>query len=370
MAFWRGRDLDCKQRISYQGRSGELSGMTIGDVQIGKLSTRSELIREAEEALKLFDMYLHNLCLTIRSLEDKRVREQEKLNYLREQQKFSRIVGSIIALGMKPDSVQLQEALIKLLSDLGPVVEETKGVQWRQLMSEDRIEEIKADEPEAFQSKFGKGSDVKIEVSVDRQNYRTGDEITIRGKIQTKNSDQPVLIQVYAPSGKAYRFDQTKLDEDGSFEYKLRIGGELGISGIYITKVTYSGVSATTEFRFTVDPERIEEWRSLSIKIGDSRKELRYTIDGASVNGGTGDSKSATLTLQISANVAGKLILEIPRTLFDSIDSEGADLDFIVFVDEIEAFSQDARSSNNRILEITFEKGSKQVDIVGTRMAD
>lgn len=337
---------------------------------MGKLSTKSELIRQAADALQLMDMHLHNLCLTIRAISDRKVREQEILGLLREQKKFSRLVGALIALSNKPDSVLLQEALVKILSDVGPAVEETKDVQWNLSIAKEKVEEIRVAGTRPLPEDSGKGAGIKITVSTDRREYETGDEITIKGKVQTSDPAQPTMISVYAPSGKAYRFDQVKLAKDGSFEYRLNVGGVLGITGIYITRVTHGGASATTEFKFTVNPERIREWKSMSVRIGNSKKELRYVSDGAYVKDATGDQVTATLTIQISSEAHGKLILELPRTVFDSKESDNdKDLDFIVFVDELEAFSQDSRHGNRRILEITFEKGSKVIDIVGTRMA-
>jgi predicted secreted protein with PEFG-CTERM motif len=202
-------------------------------------------------------------------------------------------------------------------------------------------------------------------VETDNTEYSTGEDITVSGNVGQTPTGQPLLIQVFNPNGAAYRFDQVTVAADGSYTYTFRVGGNLGVSGEYEVRVSYAGATANTTFDFTATGET--ELRNFTLVIdGTDRHTVQYKISGGTLRSLTGDSESATVTATISASSAGQLTLVFPRTVFDSMDSNGEDLDFIVFVDELETTAEDDFGEERRTLVIDFEQGSEQIDLVGT----
>lgn len=204
---------------------------------------------------------------------------------------------------------------------------------------------------------------------LDNTEYSTGDTITISGNVGTIQAGQPVLIWVTSPAGAAARSDQVSVAADGSYTYSFPAGGPLmSESGTYDVRVTYAGVNRTTTFEFTsTDGGGPGGFRTTTLVIDDEfEHEIQYRISGGTLQNLTGDSETATVTATITANSTGQLTLVFPRDVFDSLDSNNEDLDFIVFVDELETFAEDDFGENERTLVIDFEQGSETIDIVGT----
>lgn len=200
-------------------------------------------------------------------------------------------------------------------------------------------------------------------VTTDNTDYVTGEDITVSGNVGQTPTGQPLLIQVFNPNGAAYRFDQVQVASDGSYTYTLVVGGSLGVSGEYEVRVTYGGVTRTTTFDF----EATDGGRTATLLIdGEFEHEIEYSITGGSLVSLTGDSETATVTATVNASSAGSLTLMFPREVFDALDSSGADLDFIVFVDELETIPDDDFGEDVRTVTVEFEEGSEQIDYVGT----
>jgi predicted secreted protein with PEFG-CTERM motif len=70
----------------------------------------------------------------------------------------------------------------------------------------------------------------------------------------------------------------------------------------------------------------------------------------------------------ITTEADGELVIQLPREIIDSLDDDGADLEYIVYVDEIEEFADEENDADIRTLTIPFANQSEQVDIVGTSM--
>lgn len=205
-------------------------------------------------------------------------------------------------------------------------------------------------------------------VTTDNTDYVTGEDITVSGNIGQTPTGQPLLIQVFNPNGAAYRFDQVPaadIGADGAYSYTFKVGGDLGVSGEYEVNVTYGGATRTTTFDFTAT----EGGRTATLLIdGEFEHEIEYEISGGSLVSLTGDSETATVTATINANSAGSLTLMFPRDVFDAVDTDGGDLDFIVFVDELETVPDDDFGDDVRTVTVDFEEGSEQIDYVGTML--
>lgn len=207
-----------------------------------------------------------------------------------------------------------------------------------------------------------------VTVATDKSSYGAGETVRISGNVGTEPTGQPILIQIYNPNGAAYRFDQTSVSSNGSFSYSTTITGSLGIAGLYEVRVTYSGQSAGTTFFFEGSDTT---WRTATLWIdGESGYSIRYHITGGSLTSLTGDSETATVTATLSASNSGQINLQFPREVFDALDSNGDDLDFIAFVDDLEVIPYDDFGADTRTLTFDFYSYNREIDIVGTYLAD
>lgn len=207
------------------------------------------------------------------------------------------------------------------------------------------------------------GNAYALTVETDNTSYSTGDTITVSGNVEVTPTGEPLVIQVFNPNDAAYRFDQVEVAADGSYTYELAVGGPLGVSGEYRVVTTYAGTQEETTFDFTAG-EAV--WSTITLTVGDSEFEIEYMIDGGSLDSLTGDEATATVTGMITAESDGELTIRLPRDVMDSLNDDGTDLEYIVFVDEIEEFPDDDMGADVRTLTIPFAAGSEQIDIIGT----
>ena len=207
-------------------------------------------------------------------------------------------------------------------------------------------------------------------ITTDKDAYVTGEDITVSGNVGGTPTGQPGVIQVWNPQGTLYTQEPTIMPAaDGSYSFTFKIGGSsqvAKVSGEWKVDFTYDGVTKSTTFDFTAI-DVTPGWRTATLVIdGEFEHSILYKITGGSLRSLTGDSDTATVTATITANDAGQLMLQLPREVFDSADTNGDDLDYIVFVDELETIVDDDFGEDVRTLTIDFEEGSAQIDIVGT----
>jgi plastocyanin len=205
-----------------------------------------------------------------------------------------------------------------------------------------------------------------ISVTTDKKSYSTGEPVTVYGNIGTTPTGEPLVIYVYNPDGASYRFDQVPVGSDGSFSYRLQVGGPLGITGQYRVVVQYSGVSVETSFYFNAAQTGPITWNTAQLNIGGKTYPINYYMTGGSLLSLTGDPKTSTITARLSANSDGHLKIQIPRSIADAKYTNGTDSDYVLFVDNVEDFADDDHGKDTRTLTIPFSAHSQQIDIVGT----
>jgi hypothetical protein len=110
------------------------------------------------------------------------------------------------------------------------------------------------------------------------------------------------------------------------------------------------------------------EWQTAALTLGDQEFDIQYMISGGTLDELTGDPETQVLTAMITTEEDGELVIQLPREVIDSLDDAGADLEYIVYVDEIEEFPDEESTADTRTLTIPFAFQSEQVDIVGTTM--
>ena len=209
-----------------------------------------------------------------------------------------------------------------------------------------------------------------VTVTTDKTAYISGEKITISGTVTNVQEGQPVLIQVFSPKVALVRTDPVTVAADGSWTYTFPSGGKLmGDSGAYEVRATYRGVTQEASFDFTAG----EEWRTINAIIGGEPHEIRYQITGGTVESITGDVDLATPTVTLGSTSNGSLRIELTRATMQALTvanqpTGGDDISYEVFVDTIPSNDTDEETATSaaRILNIPFEAGAEDIDIVGT----
>jgi hypothetical protein len=128
----------------------------------------------------------------------------------------------------------------------------------------------------------------------------------------------------------------------------LRIAFESGTEQIEIVGTSMAGPVEPT-------PDTV------AVVIQGQSYDLSYLVNGGTVNGVTADVASMSLTFAISSNASGTLTVWLPTSVIDAED------DFTVLVDGQAAnVTELAPTADARVLEIDFEEGASEIEIIGT----
>jgi predicted secreted protein with PEFG-CTERM motif len=211
-----------------------------------------------------------------------------------------------------------------------------------------------------------------LTVETGQPSYAAGDTIEVSGEVGTVQAGLPVLIRVFNPNGALARTDQITPVADGSYTYSFPAGGPLmGVSGEYRAAVTYRNNTEETAFNF-ITSEGGQIWRTITVEIAGREHPIRYQINGGTLTNMTADPETATLTATINSTAPGALVVELPRSMIQSLSEVGAptggnDTDFEAFVDtEGGIFDETMTNRTVRELTIPFEQGAEEIEIVGT----
>jgi len=202
----------------------------------------------------------------------------------------------------------------------------------------------------------------QLTVETDAQSYHLSETIKVTGHLITSVIDQPLLIVVRDPQGHPDRVDQFNATADGSYTYSFTAGGLMNTSGTYRIIVTYRGTtSAETTFAFDAIGS---EWQTIQAIIGDQGYPVQYTITGTGnrlVNL-TGNVGSISLAATLSTESGGTLSLRFSPQIFD------ADNEFIASADGAPLPVNERRTDSANEIDIEFEAGTKEIDILGDRI--
>jgi predicted secreted protein with PEFG-CTERM motif len=212
-----------------------------------------------------------------------------------------------------------------------------------------------------------------VTVETDKESYTSGEQVTISGTVTNVQQGQPVLIRVTNPQGALARTEPvSNVAADGSWTYTFPTGGPLmRTSGEYTVQATYRGITEETTFDFTASDDG--SWQTINAMIGGEEHPIRYQITGGSVSEINGDVDFTSLTVTLSTTGDGMLTIELPRETIQALTvanqpTGGSDVDFEVFADTIPVGDVEQTQANAqvRVLEIPFEAGTEEIEIVGT----
>ena len=211
-----------------------------------------------------------------------------------------------------------------------------------------------------------------LTVETGQPGYAAGDTVEVSGEVGTVQAGLPVLIRVFNPNGVLARTDQITPVADGSYTYSFPAGGPLmGVSGEYRAAVTYRNSTEETAFNF-ITSEGGQTWRTVTVDIAGREHPIRYQINNGTLTNMTADPETATLTAAINSTAPGALVVELPRSIIQSLSEVGAptggnDTDFEAFVDtEGGIFDETMTNRTVRELTVPFEQGAEEIEIVGT----
>jgi len=214
---------------------------------------------------------------------------------------------------------------------------------------------------------FAEGS--LISVQTNDNNYKEGNTILISGNILTIIGDTQVTMQLFE-GGNLIEIAQIKVSQDGNYSHTVIAQGPLWKNqGSYMVKVTYGeGNIAETLFDYTPESEIIETSKDFPVDAGDSGTfDVKYTIRGGIVESIEIEPENLGLLVKINSLEDGKIILELPRESIDAEKQNGKDEEFIILIDDTQITYEEIQSDSTvRTIEINFEKGDSEIQIIGT----
>lgn len=178
-----------------------------------------------------------------------------------------------------------------------------------------------------------------LSVWTDSEFYDRDSVVTVEGYLRPENSGHPVTMTVTGPSGSVVDVAQVEPGPDGSFHATFDASGPLWKSdGAYVVEARSGPDSRVFRTQVTLVPHELGD----SERCGPSQAPVRadnggtYCLEYRSTGEITGMEGTLSipdrlLSLTVRGPGAGTLWLEIPRSLLDSRDADGQDMQFGVF---------------------------------------
>ncbi|MGH9909810.1 MAG: PEFG-CTERM sorting domain-containing protein, partial [Nitrososphaerales archaeon] len=192
-----------------------------------------------------------------------------------------------------------------------------------------------------------------LTVKVDKTSYATGETITISGTVPAILEGVPVAIQVFNPRNTMYTIDQVTPNADGTYSTTIKVGGKLGIDGIYTVKATYSGQSVQATFEFKGGGGA--PTGTIRVEFQGNVFNIKASLSNGSITKIEVDPEftSLIITVKTSATEDGTLDITLPRELIDARTGQGRmgdDDKFIVLVDgnESDKFTETPATATER----------------------
>ncbi|MBM3906112.1 MAG: PEFG-CTERM sorting domain-containing protein [Thaumarchaeota archaeon] len=211
-----------------------------------------------------------------------------------------------------------------------------------------------------------------VTVSTDSKVYDHESEVVVSGTVANIKPGFPVTITVIGPQNNIVSVHQVEVSEDKTFETVFSTASALfNANGMYTVRAQYGPQEINDKTTIELAGEAPSHGGAcsdgeLAVKAGSEVVCIQYEIDGAVVTKATVSSATKSLVLQIEAVSDGHIHLTIPREVMDATD-DGSDANFIVLVDDAEADFEEVDSNDSiRVVEITFEEGASQIEIIGT----
>jgi hypothetical protein len=133
--FSRKQDKDvikCEHLVRYDGIHVNVAGIKIENFSVGQVSVERNILQAAFHALMLLDASQYDLCLAVKGLMDRGLRESYQKKIIDDKIRSQNIIRAIASLSISPESELLQTALKNLLLPVLEIEEEMKKSKLRQ----------------------------------------------------------------------------------------------------------------------------------------------------------------------------------------------------------------------------------------------
>jgi hypothetical protein len=182
--FSRRKDKDeirCEHLVRYDGIHVNVAGIKIENFSVGQVSVERNILQAAFHALMLLDASQYDLCLAIKGLMDRGLRESYQKKMIDDKIRSQKIIQAIASLSISPESELLQTALKNLLLPVLEIEEEMEKSKLQQ-------------KPEPTDEKL---SDNSLEI----------EDTTLKDKLQKLPLESPNMI------GERLQFYETLYDD-------------------------------------------------------------------------------------------------------------------------------------------------------------
>jgi predicted secreted protein with PEFG-CTERM motif len=204
-----------------------------------------------------------------------------------------------------------------------------------------------------------------ITVTLDKQEYSTGDTLMVSGKVPRVITGLDVIIQIINPKNAQAALAQVTPDANGNFMKEFKLGGTLmKESGTYKVRVTYGELQQEASFTLTAQAQ--PQARQFNVRISGIQENITLsgTISNGNVTSITVDQDFNSLVFNLSNVTAdSKISVTIPSSILQE-PNRFNEVEFIVLADGEEVDAQVSTQGNNRIVTFTVPAGTEEVEIV------
>lgn len=209
-----------------------------------------------------------------------------------------------------------------------------------------------------------------ITVSVDKDEYMTGDTVTVSGKVSEILEGMAITIQLINVNNARFDLDQIMPNEiaaDGSFSKEFKLSGSevrLGPSGTWTVRVAYGNTVEETTFKFTATTKGLE------VTIDGKTYPIDATLTNGVIKSVTADTKNVMLIFEVEMNDDGVFTINLPRDFMDARVNgrEGDDDVYTIMLDGQTEFPEENKDDGVRKLTIEVPVGTTEIAVVGTWM--
>ncbi len=204
-----------------------------------------------------------------------------------------------------------------------------------------------------------------ITVTLDKQEYSTGDTLMVSGKVPRVITGLDVIIQIINPKNAQAALAQVTPDANGNFMKEFKLGGTLmKESGTYKVRVTYGELQQEASFKLTAQEQ--PQARQFNVKISGIQQDITLsgTISNGNVTSITIDEDFNSIVFNLSNVTAdSKISVTIPSSVLKE-PNRFNEVQFLVLADGEEVDAQVSAQGNNSIVTFTVPAGTEQVEIV------
>jgi predicted secreted protein with PEFG-CTERM motif len=210
------------------------------------------------------------------------------------------------------------------------------------------------------------------QLCVAKQFYEEGETVVISGQVDVVLEKTPIIIQILHDKT-IVDIAQEEVAQDGSYTVTFKAEGDRWKNdGKYTAKATYGPTGNVYEVSFDFQTkESAKETREVfEVKAGNAGTfDVPYTIKGGTIKDIVVDPQILGLVVTIQSTDDGSLTLDLGRKWIDAKKSDGTDDTYIIYIDGLEvAYEESAVDGDSRIIEIQFQEGDSDIEIIGTQV--